>query len=448
MMNDKIYKKKYLKYKKKYLILKDQLGGDSNNIIHSGFNKLNFIINYIYSNIKNNFTDKNLKNNFTNYQTTKKFIKFIGNGSFGCIISPPLILTNIVKQDFPNDDTIKIDIDILDNEYVAKILSCKNKVYKKEYDSNMLIKAFDENGNHTPQMIFAGYMNRPDLIQYIKTQKNIENQELKKLYSCLDIKLAKNYHKYYGYIITKNVGTSFNNLPNIDKQNIIPILKSLKDGIDTFITKLYKAEYIHGDIKFPNITLKDNKVYFIDFGFMHNYTDKIINYGYSNDFHYPIVLKQFYKIYYAYTTNKIKKIIKQELINSLIKNLITYYNKNTYHDSMSLKFLFETSSNQDKQMNEYYDELFKTLEDNTLNLEQIYTTYIKPIAQNSDIHALSLFIYDLFFGIDYDNIKAGQFVNEDTKNLVKKLLKHAIYNRIEGPKGLSERLDEIIKSIQ
>jgi hypothetical protein len=441
MMDDKIYKNKYLKYKKKYLTLKNQQGGNLNNIIHSSFNKLNFIINYIYSNIKDNFT---------NYQTTKKFIKFIGKGSGGCVLSPPLILTNIVKQEFPIDNSIKIDIDILDNEYIAKILSCKNKAYKKEYDSNMLIKPFDENGNHTPQMIFAGYMNRPKLIKYIRRQKNIEDPELKKLYSCLDIKLAKYYHKYYGYIITKNTGISFDKLPNkhIHKDNIIDILKSLKDGIDTFITNLYKAGYIHSDIKFPNITLKDSKVYFIDFGFMHKYTDKIINNDYSINFHYPIILKQFYKLYYAYTTNKKKKIIKQELKNSLTKILITYYNKNTYHDIMSLNFLFETYSNKNKQMNEYYDELFKTLEDNTLNLEEIYTNYIEPIEKNSDIHALSLFIYDIFFGIDYDNIKAGQFVNDDTKNLVKKLLKDAIYNRIGGPQSLSEKLDEIIKSIR
>ncbi len=37
---------------------------------------------------------------------------------------------------------------------------------------------------------------------------------------------------------------------------------------------------------------------------------------------------------------------------------------------------------------------------------------------------------------------------KDTKNLVKKILKDAIYNRIDGPRGLSERLGEISESIQ
>ena len=97
---------------------------------------------------------------------------------------------------------------------------------------------------------------------------------------------------------------------------------------------------------------------------------------------------------------------------------------------------------------DYYSNLLKDLQDNIqYDINYIYTNHILPIAKNSDIHALSLFIYDIFFGINFKNIMASNFIGQNTTNLVNNLLEDALYNRINGPVHLSNKLDEIINSI-
>jgi hypothetical protein len=395
--------------------------------------------------------------NQTRLTTQQKYnLEFIARGGFGCVISPPILFNDIIRQDYPDSDKI-FNVNSLDKNYVGKLLSCGVESYRKELNEYTLVENFDKNGDYTPKLIFAGYMNRQQLVSFIErdNQNTPYGSDLNRIYNCLLEKLrdrnGSNYENY-GYIISTKVGKSFELLSynEINKSNIKQILESLNDGIKNFIKKLYDNNYVHGDIKLPNMTLKNNKVYFIDFGLVHQYTDKKTNSGTSLNFHYPFILNKFYNIMDKVT----KPITKRELIIELYMSPIKNENHN-YHNNLLLSFLLTNFKGNRRSNSEisnfiidYYSNLLKDLQDNIqYDINYIYTNHILPIAKNSDIHALSLFIYDIFFGINFKNIMASNFIGQNTTNLVNNLLEDALYNRINGPVHLSNKLDEIINSI-
>jgi hypothetical protein len=91
------------------------------------------------------------------------------------------------------------------------------------------------------------------------------------------------------------------------------------------------------------------------------------------------------------------------------------------------------------------EEIFKELNEKGIQLtkDEIYEKYILPIVKNIDIYIVSMFIYKQFF-VKY-KLKDQKYNN--TNSLVEQLYNDAQYNRINGPKHLSDRLQIIIDSM-
>ena len=115
--------------------------------------------------------------------------EFIGQGGFGCIISPPLQFNNTIYiKNLINDK--KLEEIFTSNEYVGKLLSCDNKVFNKEYDEFIELEKIDPEANHRSKLIFAAYMNKEELnkklISLLKIVNNeITKRQIEKLNNCL-----------------------------------------------------------------------------------------------------------------------------------------------------------------------------------------------------------------------------------------------------------------------
>jgi len=360
-------------------------------------------------------------------------------GGFGCVSIPPISLEglNYVKL---YSDYNYLNLDIFNTgSYVGKFMSCADDVFIKEFDNLLLIKKKNwDPTQYTQQLYFACTINYNSLINHLKKQEKI------KLESCIN-KKYKNYKNNNHtkdiqninicYLITNKVGTSFYILfketPNIIYSNIIPILTSLMNGIYYFIDNLYKEQYYLGDINTNNMTydVDVKKVYFIDFGLMHINTDiKHINSVCLNT-NYSLVIKKFFDCFEFDQIEKNKNIVYNK--NDVIKGLII---NDTKFDNERIEFFNNLQYNNYKNMYNNYVEniLFSSWNDiNTMTAYDIYKDYIFPIVKNTDIYALSLFIYQIV----------------QNKSLVIKLLNDAIENKINSPRDLIKRLNNIIEQL-
>ena len=381
-----------------------------------------------------------------------KIIRFIGAGGFGCVFSPPTTLTPIVKQEYPDPDIKEIDIETYDDKYIAKILNCKEYSYKKELEKHQIIMKIDPTHQYTPKMIFAGYMDRQALMNSIeeKKQTNID------LYNCLNDKLRSDTNKFYGYIIYNKVGKSLDKLEknDINKSNIKEVLINFSAGIRDFINNLYNENLTHGDIKTPNMTLKNNKIYFIDFGLTHKSSnlDEVLNY--SINYNYPIILHLFRVIYNSIDNKKYKKEFYLDYIDndkylkkSFILDYLDYHMKTliSQHQFSIFKNIEEVKT----YFKTYIKQLLIKLDDNNkYTKEEVYKLCFSEIAKNIDIYSLSLALYHLFFNNLYKDLSLSNLVTSETLQLISTLFRDALYNTIKNPIELANRLDNIIKTIK
>ena len=375
-------------------------------------------------------------------------IEFVGKGTYGCIISPPLQFNN------NNNINIKFNTNInnifTSKEYVGKLLSCDNNAFNDEYEQFINIEKIDKDANHRSKLIFAAYMSNEELKEnLIFLCNNLQNEktkeQIKQLYKCLINPekqiINSSISKNYGYIISTRVGKSFadHKLDEFKTDEIITILENLKESIGDLIQKLYDDESIHGDIKFDNMTLdKKLKVYFIDFGFIQKYDDYEKLKQISRHQIYPDILDIFIKI--SNISVKNNKISKLELINRLNSK------KFQKEGSIQSNLLKKTQLNFID-----YSCFFHSLEDNTkYSLEEFYTKCIKPIIKNIDIYGLSLYIYVLFIKIYKNTVPFNYDFNKDpnTLKILNELLINALYNNIDSPDELIIYLEAIINSIK
>ena len=401
-------------------------------------------------------------------ESGNKFIRFIGYGGYGCVFSPPRLITDIVKQEYPDPNINLIDINKYNEDYVAKILSCSEYSYKKEVESNMLIKKYDPKHIYTPEMIFAGYMDNSDLLRLINEQIiTNKDEELTKLYKCLSEKLIFNpeFYNFYGYIIYTRIGKSCEKLTkdDINTKNIKEVLNNYSLAIKNFINNLYNDNLIHGDIKTPNMTLKDNKIYFIDFGLTMNYNETIANKSkvliLSKSINYPIILQLFNNIYDSIFNNLTKKEYLQLLeteINILnitdrlyltMNTLISKHQFSIFKNIEDVKIYLKTYINQ--LLNAKLDDISKYTK------KEVYTLCFSEIAKNIDIYSLSLVMFHMFYNNFYQqsfspkdkDFTLSDLVTDKTLELISKLFEDALYNNIKNPIELAERLDNIISTI-
>jgi hypothetical protein len=398
-----IYKKKAKKYKYKYLKLKEEYIGEGGGLEDDIF-----------------------------------------EGGFGCVSIPPISLKGLhYKQLYPTTSKFiedYIEEKFINKEYVGKFMSCADSVFGLEYENLKLIqtKGWDPM-KYTQELCFACTIPKFNLGEHLKNHS--------KLSTCIDhnyntFMMRQHIKGYAGnnnfcYLITKKAGTSFYILlketSNIIYSNIIPILTSLKNGIYYFIINLYNNQYVLGDININNMTydVDVNKVYFIDFGLMHQNTDiKRID-SICLNVNYSVVIK---KILEYFALDDIKN-----------KNLNAKYNKNDVINGLKInndKFDQERIQYFKRLQYNNYENMYNNYVENILFLSwndkfdktayDIYNNYIFPIVKNTDIYALSLFIYQIV----------------PNKLLVTELLNDAIQNKINGPTDLIHKLQIIIEQLQ
>ena len=373
-------------------------------------------------------------------------IEYIGEGGFGCIISPPLQFNNTINTiniKFPTNGIIEEKI-YKNINYVGKLLSCENNVFNKEYKQLLELITIDPEAKYRSKLIFAAYMKKIELQESLNNTFTLFNQSssspVSKLNNCLIKKFLNNKSTSdnYGYIISTRVGKSFRktNLGIFNNEQIKIILQNLKKSIEDLIQNLYGKNYIHGDIKFDNMTLDDNlKVYFIDFGLMTKYTEN--TYRYSLNHQYPDILNIFLNIYNRNNNNK-NKI-----------DLIKLLNTKEYQKDNSILAIILNKTNL-KFID--YSCFFQSIDDKKHNLDFFHNKCMEPISKNIDIYALSLFIYQLFINCDSSlttfNNKNKNINNfNNVKEILNSLLINALYNNIDGPEELIIYLEAIIKNI-
>ena len=89
---------------------------------------------------------------------------------------------------------------------------------------------------------------------------------------------------------------------------------------------------------------------------------------------------------------------------------------------------------------------YKLTDKDEYKLDTIYGTYILPIVRNIDIYGLGMFINNIFYIVD-SNKKKFINISDTTYILIDMLTVDILFNKINGPRELSDRLQAIIDSI-
>ena len=244
-------------------------------------------------------------------------------------------------------------------------------------------------------------------------------------YTCIYNKLKEGLRlqKTYGYIITNKVVDSLEKI-NI-KLNIKPIFTLLSEGIKKFIDKLYNNNYIHGDIRYENITynIKNNTFYFIDFGISMKLLkeDNLINtkiFDYVGNYYYHILLR-FLNIVLQYNSNKTYNfqeffIYLRNNFKFLYENTLKTYNNNISNSINSfISFIFNDNIHNIQQniIWNYINRQNIIIQQQQRPILELLKIYFYDQIKLVDIHSLNIFLFIIFYSNDYPNLLLHRYVN-------------------------------------
>jgi hypothetical protein len=209
------FKKKYSKYKNKYLFLQKLLGGQYNEIEH--INEKDKIV-YLLINILDDFSlhIKNLMNKINEYKNYT--IILIGNFNTQISIENNNIYFD-KKTDYINLDNHNVLFNKTDYNSTCnmKIITSKiNKEFKIIKDNNVIIALYPKNNNLTMTTnLYYLYKNTNNLIEY----DVIENMDWCSEYIILKSKIKYNEKDYV--IISLDLNNKENNLDDFCKKDFI-----------------------------------------------------------------------------------------------------------------------------------------------------------------------------------------------------------------------------------
>ncbi len=173
-------------------------------------------------------------------------LKYIGSGTYGCVISPPVIEKTYILQDI-------MPYVQRENNDIAKIYISGFREFQHEFKILKQIQAIDANNTFTVMLKGAQKING----------KCFENSDV--ILNCLKKmrKYIKNNKAYY-QIIMENAGIQTNDDYRITYIDFLQFFKTFLEGM----IKLQNNNLVHRDIKPHNVLITDKKINLIDFGLL------------------------------------------------------------------------------------------------------------------------------------------------------------------------------------
>lgn len=370
--------------------------------------------------------------------------KKLGEGSFGCVVTPPL---NCNKKNSVNKNSDS-------TKYVSKLISIKDKYdyddIKQELYMNKLLYKIDPDNEYFTTIIDGCILkqtnnNRKD-IKFVNKKKSE-----KKSNKCVLLKKKKNMN-----LIMRNAGLNLDDII-IYKNKYIDEKKLLKKHyVDIFyhlligLEKIHDADLTHHDIKPDNfaVNIKNEipKVTYLDFGIMeenssylnnnnlNNYSTSVYGTpGYIAPDMYVLTSIVYYLSKYSINellNPRIMKKITNNILREIIQNEIHYHY--TFNlNLVTLEYPKATIKKTFLKNNNYY-----LINKNTI--DKIYQFIIVNIKNNklnklfAKKNGLS-HKYDIYaLGVTFFNISKNLNINnKDLSDLLRSMIEPLPYKRYD-----------------
>lgn len=322
---------------------------------------------------------------------TCDIVHFVDNGSFGCVIQPPI-----------SDDAHIIHTFI---EYTDRINDDVGKLYKKgaqsfqdEMDILFKIDNLDPESKFTCKLKGANVVSA-DVLEQFTTVTNC-------LYKKSNIK-----KKHFFQIIFENGGTEILLHPKISYIAFLKLFKQFLQGIEI----LHSKNIVHRDMKPSNVLLKSDKLSVIDFG-LSCHVSKVFT---TESYHVLSYLYKYYppEFFVCYLILKNKGRNKKQFNEFL----------NTIYETMTKNGYFNQSY-MNKEIKQQYEvgvlQFLQNIRDEGLyKFKDIFT---KDMAFKADVFGIGHVIIHLYHIIDFENDSQKLFVD----SLKRYCLECNPYNRI------------------
>ena len=409
--------------------------------------------------------NQNLKNK------TLKGGKYLGSGSYGCVVSPALNCTTYNKKT-KKHSTIKLNKNLT---YVSKILKYEDEDSKHElaisdkikkidpskdyfitYESACKIKNVPKNRTNTTKVKFrnnnllyyneinsngtikySGYNNNDDKKNRCLIDTSINPINIIMPYGGYDLNYLKNtIYDYYNYkkkyelykdkkylsILKNNKYIDSITIYNLLNTNFKYYFKNLLIGL----SKLHKNRIVNLDIKTENImvkydsTIKKLKLRYIDFGMSQHLNENYCK-NYNNIELFGTIEVLPIEIFICYVINKNKKIKSESYILNKIYHYTDEYIYKIYKELKvydNINILYNKTINQKTKTKlnpliiRLYNEINNYFENGTILNYYFGLNNVKSIngfLQKSDVYSLGIAMYEYLMNLEFViNIKSPE----------------------------------------
>lgn len=174
--------------------------------------------------------------------------RFLGSGTYGCVIHPPLI-----------DQNSGIDMDI----HVGKVMDVEEgneeRYANEELEASEILRDIDPEQEYFIYPLFKSYVRVQDVIHSVQ---NIDCDFLKKKNK--QDQLPQLIMKYGGIPLQTHLKVTYKTHGLLSRRKMIDLLIPLFKGVG----RLIENKCAHQDIKMNNIIVDDEHVRLIDFGLL------------------------------------------------------------------------------------------------------------------------------------------------------------------------------------
>ena len=407
-----------------------------------------------------NKTKKYINKTKINNNNTLKGGRYLGEGSYGCVITPAISCKNIKTQNYSKTDkTSKYHKTTNIDKTVSKILITPDKDIKKEISLSRKIHNLDPNQKYfitfkdacILRKIPAGRSDAVSVHHYDDSRENYRlidktmKKSLDKRYCPIDLKLKplNLIMPYGGYDLIDFLSKKSDNPQFLLTRKHIP--ENFKECFKNLLNGLYKFHQIrivNRDIKEENITANYNEITkrvdmrFIDFGLSEHLTAEYCS-NYRNIYmkgtpdlmSVELIICDYVVDYIDYKDDKQdgKKDGNIEYIFQKIKKFINKTNIKDIYFSIGEKNIYY----------DMYDSLFDLTKRiyNELQSKKLLFNYFgsqkdkfNGYLQKGDVYALGLALYEFIteyigeFGSSYNS----KFINVNKNIKLHNLLRHMI----------------------